>query len=257
MAITRQYYFAAASNNPTVGNFPIGTEDIDWIPGDVVVCWWYTRTNTKTFTDVSGKLTEKATENSTVAGRLWIGYRVLVTGDSAFQWSSSSVSNATTVHGSCVFRGVEPTSPFDASSDITIQVNVVDPDPPPVNIVTNDSCAICLFGKNNDYTGITPPVGYELAGAASSTAGSDASGAFAYRLNRSAGVEDPYIFDLTGGLVGDDGYTWTAALKPVGAGGWKSLQYASEPPSAGFNQLKYAVEPPVSSAWNKVLFQGE
>jgi hypothetical protein len=202
----------STGNNPTSNSFSLPG---GWAAGDTAIFWWYTYADTKTFTPPSG-VTQKQQASSSGYGRLYIGYRVLQSGDSTFSWSASSVSNSTTIWGTSVFRGVDGTGdPFEAQSGAPATfTNVNDPNPPSVTTVSNNAWVIPIFGKRNDYTSITPPTNYTSAGSNQSTTGNDASAGVAYREIATAGLEDPGAWTLGGGVSSDDGYVWTGALKP-------------------------------------------
>jgi len=245
----------SAQNNPTSGTFSFA--GISPEPGDFVLCWWYTRSSTKTFTKPAEVIELYHVSNASY-GRLFIGYRIFQVGDSTYAWTSSSVTGSTTVYGTSVFRGVNRSDPIDADSGSPTEfLNTNDPDPPAVNVQTIGACVVPIFGKNNDFTGCVPPTNYMSAGENDSTAGSDASAGAAYRVVSVTGSEDPPAWNLTGGATGDDGYVWTCALKPTlgpTPGQFNKVKYVTEPPSTGWNPLKYASEPPVSSAWNKIEY---
>jgi hypothetical protein len=204
---------SGTENNPTSGSWSLPSS---WQAGDVAIFWWYTYADTKTFTDPA-TVTQKYDVASTGYGRLFIGYRVLQTGDTTFSWTASSVSSSTTIYGTSVFRNVDSTGdPFEAvSGSPATFTNVNDPDSPAVTTLTDKAWVYPVFGKRNDYTSIVPPSGYITTGSGSSTSGSDASVGTAYYEKTPAGSADPGIWTLGGGLSTDDGYVWTGALKPA------------------------------------------
>jgi hypothetical protein len=203
---------SATGNNPTSGNFTLPS---GWQAGDVAIFWWYTYAGTKTYTPPTN-VTLKENNAPTNYGRLYIGYRTLQSGDSTFAWTSSSVTNSTTIWGVSVFRNVYNVGdPFENDSGAPATfTNVNDPNPPAVTTLTDNAWVYCVFGKRNDYTSITAPSGYTSAGSNSSTSGSDASAGTAYKEKTPAGSEDPGAWTLGGGATGDDGQVWTGALKP-------------------------------------------
>jgi hypothetical protein len=203
---------SATANNPTSGSFTLPT---GWQPGDFAIFVWYTYANTKTFTPPSG-ITQKYQTAPAGYGRLYIGYRVLQSGDSSFSWSSSNVANSTTVWITSVFRNVDVDNPWDNDSGPPVTfTDRVNPDPPAVATLTDNAVVYCVFGKRNDYTSITPPSGYTNSGSGSSTAGVDASAGTAYKTKTPAGYEDPGAWTLGGGATSDDGQVWTGALRPA------------------------------------------
>ena len=202
----------SAQNNPTSGTFSFSGVSPE--AGDFVLCWWYTRASTKTFTKPS-EVTQLYEVADSAYGRLFIGYRIYQSGDSSYAWTSSSVSQASTVYGTSTYRNVNQTNPIDSDSGTPNGwSNVEDPDSPGVNVVTSGACVIPLFGKNNDYSSIIQPSNYNTGGSAATAAGNDASSGVAYRVVTSTGAEDPSAWNLTGGAADDDGYVWTGALKP-------------------------------------------
>ena len=203
---------SASSNNPTSDSFSLPS---GWQAGDFAIFWWYTYANTKTFTPPNG-VTQRYQTAPSGYGRLYIGYRVLQSGDSTFTFTSSSVYGSTTVWGVSVFRGVDASNPWDADSGSpAIFTDMINPDPPAVTTVTDKAVIFALFGKRNDYTSITPPTGYASAGSASSTSGNDASAGTAYKMKTPPGSENPAAWVLGGGAITDDGQVWTGALKPA------------------------------------------
>ena len=203
----------STGNNPLSGSFSLPG---GWAEGDTAVFWWYTYANTKTFTAPAG-VTQKQQASAAGYGRIYIGYRVLQAGDSTFAWTASNVAGSTTIWGTSVFRGVDPGTgdPFEAQSGAPATfTNSRSPNPPAVTTLSNNAWVIPIFGKNNDYTGITPPANYTSAGSNSSTAGNDACAGIAYRQIATPGAEDPGAWTLNGGANNDDGYVWTGALRP-------------------------------------------
>ena len=202
-----------SGNNPTSGSFTLPS---DWVAGDVAVFWWYTRDSGKTFTYTEGDITIKYNTASSGYGRIVIGYRTLQDGDSSFNWDASYVYGSTTIWGVSVFRNVYNLGdPFEAVSGNPATFSTNDPNPPAASVSTVGSAVLTIYGKNNDYTSISPPTDYTLCGSASSTWGSDASATAAYILDRPAGSENASAWDLGGGGSGDDGYVWTGVLKAV------------------------------------------
>ena len=205
---------STTGNNNTSGSFSLPS---GWTAGDVAVFWWYTSNNTKTISP-PGTITQKQQASSAGFGRLYIGYRVLQSGDSIFTWSSSPVSQSTVIWGTSVFRGVNTTGdPFEAQSGVPVTfTDTLSPNPPAVTIVSNNAFVIPVFGRRDDYTTITPPTNYTSAGSNTSVAGSDASAGAAYFKKPAIGSEDPGAWALTGGTTANsDGYVWTGVLKPL------------------------------------------
>lgn len=201
---------SSAGNNSTSGSFslPAGRQ-----AGDVAIFWWYTRTNTKTFTP-PGTITQQKQTSASGFGRIYIGYRVLQAADTTFAWTSSSASNSTVIWGTSVFRNVNTTTPFETDSGVPATfTNTANPNPPAVTTTSANAVVLPLFGKNNDYTTITVPSGYTTAGSATSTLGSDASAGVAYFKKPTPGAEDPGAWSAAG-ASSDDGYVWTGVLKP-------------------------------------------
>ncbi|TSC65652.1 MAG: Uncharacterized protein CEO21_363 [Microgenomates group bacterium Gr01-1014_80] len=187
-----------------------------WQPGDVAVFWWYTYTDTKTITPPAA-LTQKQQASSAGFGRIYIGYRVLQSGDTTFAWTASSATNSTVIWGASVFSGVNATGdPFEATSGAPVTfTDTLSPNPPAVTTLSNNAVILPVFGKRDDYTTINPPTNYTTAGSNSSTAGSDSSAGAAYFQKVTPGSEDPGAWSLTGGAVpASDGYVWTGVLKP-------------------------------------------
>jgi RHS repeat-associated protein len=231
--------FATSANNPTSGTWTIPT---GWQAGDLLVTWWYARSNTKNVSSTGGPaLTNKVNHAASDYGHLYVYYRRLQTGDANPTFSSNSVNNSTTVWGALVLRGVSSSGdPFEAASAPTTWQNAINPNPPAVTTQTANAFVLAMFGKNNDYTSITPPAGYTARGNHSNTAGSDAAGGAASIVKASPGSEDPGAWTLGGGSSSDDGITWTASVKPGGAGNAQPTASASANPTSGAAPLTVA-----------------
>ncbi len=108
------YVGAATStgNDTTSGNFSLPA---GWAAGDVAICWWYTRSSSKTFTKPAA-VTQLQNSSSSYPGRLFVGYRVLVAGDTTFAWTSSSVANSDVIWGTSVYHGTHASTPIDSES---------------------------------------------------------------------------------------------------------------------------------------------
>jgi len=216
MAISLAFSQAAAANNPLSGTFPLGVEGVDWQPSNLAIFWWYGRASTKTWTNASGgRLTVRHEDIGGANGVLTIASRLLVTGDleADMAWTSPTVTNATCCWGTAIFAGVDAATPIEADATPSLFTNLQSPDPPAVTVATANACVITIFGKNNDYAGtVTPPALYTAAGVIEETAGTDASGGLAYRLNLPTGAENPGAWTL-GGASTDDGVVYTAALR--------------------------------------------
>lgn len=233
MAISVVGSVAAAANNPLSGNFALPGS---WQQDDLAIFWWYGRVSGKTFVDASGGNITILHNNAATNGVMAVGYRVLQTGDLAanMDWTSGNSSGASIAYGTIILRGAVLVSPVEANSGIPASFTNTGlaPNPPSVVVATTGACVITVFGKNNDYTTITPPAGYTIAGSAEDTAGTDGSGGCAYLLNVSSGTADPGAWTL-GGLAADDGRTWTASIKPaVGAELAASVTLAIAPVTA-------------------------
>jgi hypothetical protein len=202
---------SSTANNPTSGVFSLPS---GWKADDVAIFWWYTSRNTKTFNPPLNVTTKYETA-FTDYGRLYIGYRALHGGDSTFSWSASSAGGSTTIWGTSVFRNVDTSIIWDADSGSPRSFTAQNPDPPEVTTVTDKACVIAIFGKRDDYTSISAPNGYTLAGQGSDTAGDDASAGVAYKEKSPTGIENPSAWTLSGGASAN-GLVWTGALKPTG-----------------------------------------
>lgn len=215
MAITFVDFTGNGFANAVSGSF---TLPASWADGDLGVFWWFTRSSTRVFTKPTD-VTEKFHDTvSDTFGQLWIGYRHLVTGDTTFGWTCTSVTNQTIVFGCSVFRGtVASGDPFEATSGTTAQQsNVADVDPPSVTVASAGACVFIINGKMLS-TGVTSwPTNYFDAGGFSTTLGNDASVFTGYRVVGSAGTEDPGTWDMTQGTASGN-LTWTAAIAPPAA----------------------------------------
>lgn len=218
MAITFIGDTNGAFGNAVNGNF---TLPVGWADGDLGVFWWYTRSNSRIFTKPAG-VDEKLADNSQAGdlfGQIWIGYRHLVTGDTTFGWTCTSVGNQTIVFGSSVFRDTAASGdPFEASSGTTAQAtNVADVDPPSTSVLSAGACAVVFNGKMLQTAVSAYPAGYAAAGGVSSALGNDASFWLGYKIVSSPGTEDPGTWDFTQGSASGN-LTWTAVIAPPSSG---------------------------------------
>jgi hypothetical protein len=190
-----------------------------WDAGDLALFYYYCGRGTGSFSP-SGSLSEHLnaadSDPTHPKGRLYIGYRVLQQGDTTFSWTSGSVAGIDQVWGVEAWRGVDTAAPFDTSAAGTFQ-DTNDPTSPAVTPSVNDAAVLSIFGKANDYTGITEPTGYTPSIAISTNLGSDVSMGTAYKLlTGGLGVEEaPGVWALLGGAAGDDGTVYTLVLKPA------------------------------------------
>jgi hypothetical protein len=132
---------------------------------------------------------------------------------------STSVTNSTTIEITSIFRGVDTIAdPWEAGPAASQISNSAAPDPGGVTGITAGSMVITILAANQETTvptsnveALTPPSTYNLAIAGSSTTGSDASGALAYKT--AAGTsDDPGVWGTHWAATIDYQY-WTGALK--------------------------------------------
>ena len=205
-----------ASNNPESGYYNLTTAPA---AGDLALVFWYSRAYDKTLTwDVPAKMSTLYDVNSSGYGHFFIGYRVLTSDDIAVgiiaSWTASSVTNATTVYGLCVMRGVDTTTnggvEADSGSPTTGVSSAVNP--PAVTPATVGATVVAFGGQTDENDDYVLPSYYLEGGHASSTSGTDAWGGAAYRHDRPASSEDPAPWNCenTTGW-----YAWTCALKPA------------------------------------------
>ncbi len=205
-------YVGAATNtgnNTTAGDF---TLPAGWAAGDVAICWWYTRSSSKTFTKPAA-VTQLQNASSSYPGRLFVGYRVLVAGDSTFAWTSSSVTNSDIIWGTSVYDGTH-SSPIDSESGAPTEwQGYTNPPVPAFSISYDRGRAVAIFGKTDDYSSITAPAYFTLGGSNSSTAGSDASAGAAHSPSYAIGGFGCLPFILGGSSA--YGYSYVVSLRPA------------------------------------------
>lgn len=204
-------------NGSTSGNWDL--TGISFQQDDVAVCWYYVRDGTGiTFTEPAS-VTQRTDTGTSTNGKIFVGHRVLQTGDTTFGWTASGPAGGatgdTTIWGMSVFRGVDTTTPFDVADAGPNTTSGINPDPAAITPTNANTCIVCIFGKNDDYTSITDPTNYSAGSQGSSTSGADGSAALAYRiLTGGAGAsENPAAWSLGGGAAGNAGYVVTMALR--------------------------------------------
>lgn len=198
------------SDNPTAGtwNLPAG-----WQEGDVGIFWWYSRHYTKTFTE-PGTVTEELSSAPVGYGHLWVGTRVLETGDTTFDWTASSVADSPVVFGVVVFRNVAAADPIEASSAVVQTTNNDTCDPAAVTTVTPGAAVVVIDAYVKDSSPDSYPANYTQCGGDSSSFGSDCSAWLIYRVMGDPGTENPPEWQSShvDALSDLDHQTWTFAL---------------------------------------------
>ena len=215
MAITYVGSTSNSGNNPLTGDFTLPG---GWAVNDVAIALWF-KIEPAVFTAPLG-LTQRHDVSTAGRGQVYAAHRVLQSGDTTFAWAATTVTNATTLWGAVVYRGVDTVTPFDLTEAApAAYANTATPNPPAVTTVTNGAFVIAIAGDNKEAAtaAITPPTNYTIAIDIASTAGDDGSLGVAHREITTAGLEDPGTFSATGWAAADDGYVWTFALRPASA----------------------------------------
>jgi hypothetical protein len=138
-----------------------------------------------------------------------------------------------------VFRGVDITTPLDATSTTATNNANNDPNPPAITPVTSGAWVVIggLTALANNTGTHTAPAGYTLAGTASisGTGGGSARGVIcsgAYKANVTPGVsEDPGSFVASAGGTSSTWAAVTMALRPARGfiKRWSGSAWVSEP----------------------------
>jgi hypothetical protein len=204
---------ALAQTDPTSGSWSLPG---GWTDDDVAIFWWYSipsGVTNKTLTLGSGVTTKL---NDVSGGRLFVGWRRLVGGDTTFSWTADSVGSVDTIWGCDVFRGLAGTGdPFEGSPSVSFASPQDDPDPPAVVPSSDNTLVWTIFGKNDnlDSWPPTPPSGYTFASGETIFLGFDATAATAFKiLSGGSGVsENPGAWNVDVS-AGSSNVMWTTSL---------------------------------------------
>jgi uncharacterized protein YsxB (DUF464 family) len=113
-----------------------------------------------------------------------------------------------------VLRGVDNTTPEDATTTTATGIDTPDPNPPSINTVTDGAWVIAFGGSTGGGT-VTQPTGY--SNAVSVVAGdNESTAAAADKPIPTAAAEDPDIFNLSVGNTADCWVAFTVAARPAG-----------------------------------------
>ena len=197
--------------------------------GDVAIACIYSRSNSKTVTNVSNVTQISGQYVSTAnGGMIWLGQKVLtgtdITNVYFGTYDLNSVSNGTVGYSVMVFSGVDTTTPIDATAT-PVSGGASDTPDPPACTHTAGSTIVVAMGKMDDSAGsVTAPTttspGYTLASTSwwDSTAGTDGTSGLAYQLAVSGTSENPGTWATGSGGLSTYWYACTISLK-VAAGG--------------------------------------
>jgi hypothetical protein len=126
-------------------------------------------------------------------------------------------------------RGVDTTTPIDATTVLASLVDTFTPNPPDITTVTDGALVITAnimsAGLSETFAGVTPvaPSGFTLAGDVIATdAGSvesDIQISVAYLVTGTAGVQTVPAWQTTGGTATWDNIGLTMALRPAAVSG--------------------------------------
>ncbi|MCA3574828.1 MAG: hypothetical protein IOC86_13015 [Aestuariivirga sp.] len=131
-----------------------------------------------------------------------------------------------------VFRGVDPTTPFDATRVTASSTTTATPNPAQITTVTNNAVVVVMASSNSEDAVVTSPSGYSTAIVASI---GDSQSYACYKAIPSAGAENPAAFTNVANPSGQDIYGCTTlALRPAaGAGGnikvWNGSAWVARP----------------------------
>ena len=131
-----------------------------------------------------------------------------------------------------VFRGVDLTTPFDATDATVTSTSTAIPNPAQITTATDDAVAVVMASSNSGDTTVTSPSGYSTAIAV--TIGDSTSYA-CYKSVPTAGAENPAAFTNITNPSGADIYACTTlALRPAGGTGgyikvWNGSAWVAKP----------------------------
>jgi hypothetical protein len=113
-----------------------------------------------------------------------------------------------------VWRGCDTTNPIDTSATNSVGTGFTTTLNLPSVTTTNDGCVLIAgFAlDDDDWTGLTVPIGYTFITGQYTTSGGDSSNVMSYRTQETAGTESgkSYTVPLADPYVG-----WIIALKPA------------------------------------------
>jgi hypothetical protein len=150
----------------------------------------------------------------------FVGYRVATSEPASYNITTADVNPENWGAVMVAYRGVDTSSPLDATSvgDVT-QENTNNGDPPSITTVTNNAWVVCFnyVRTTNDLTGFTPPTGYTERVDTSSSSLFEIG--IADKAVAVAGAENPGAFSTGGSGSINDHIVGTLALRPLAAGG--------------------------------------
>jgi len=171
--------------------------------------------NANTLTTPSGWTLLTGWPVETLGGRSMdtsVLYRKLVSGDA----NPTLADSASGGRSAClvVFRGVDTTTPFDATATKNENQNDTTPTPTAITTATSNAAVVLLVAAtHNNMSAFAPPSGYTLG---PSHINLFRNSAIAYDLDvGAAGAETPGDWTLTGGSGVEESHTVTIALRPA------------------------------------------
>lgn len=209
-------YNDGGAANPTSGTWSLSGTNA--VAGDIAICIWYSRANTRTITPTGPSLITGQDVNTANGGHIWVGYKILTATDIsngyAGTWTSTTGSNQTTGCIVMVFRGIANLAPIRGYTT-PASGGAGDPDPPNMASTTAGDALVAIFGEMDQNNGVTPPANFTLDTNAqwSTTLGTDGSSAGAYDLDGGTGsAVNPAVF-----ATSTDAYWYATviSLKPV------------------------------------------
>lgn len=162
---------------------------------------------------------------------LYVAHRILgATPETSLSLYTPASENTVTI--AMVFRGVDQTTPFDATGASATDITGI-PNPPPVTSVTNNAVSVVLAVSSSGVTAVTSPTGYSASVVRAQ--GFRNAGYACFKTVSPAGLEDPSAF---GGITATNNYGTAAAtllLRPAvsAAGGnikvWNGSAWVAKP----------------------------
>jgi hypothetical protein len=115
-----------------------------------------------------------------------------------------------------VLRGVDTTTPEDATTTTATGIDSPDPNPASITTVTNGAWVVVFVGSTQGGT-YTFPGDYTNT-VSESAADNESSNAAADKEIATAGAEDPGLFDIGAGTAADSWVAFTVAARPATSG---------------------------------------
>ncbi len=118
-----------------------------------------------------------------------------------------------TIAVAAVFRGINTSTPTDATTKTATGGGSATPNPPSITTVTPRACVVAIGAAGGDEPSLSVPSGYTICG--NITNSSTGAVCLAYKLIATPGAEDPGSFTNTANFSPFSWAAATVALKPA------------------------------------------